>query len=321
MRELTTLENQQQAERLAGYLVSQSISSSVEQEDGHWIVWIINDDDRDAAQEIFTEFQKNPDDSRYSAGLVKAKKQARDEAATQRKIRRRQVDLTKRWSGHWWYAHPATTILIGISVLVAIVCTDWRNPEPGWLGLPALCNNDDSQVLKRLFITNYEFSGDFIVFPRSPFAPVMEGEVWRLVTPMFLHFGVLHLLFNMMWMKQLAAAVEFVKGTRRFLVLVLLMELPSSLAQFYWSGPLFGGMSGVVFGMIGYVWMKGKTQPHEGLALMPQTVIYAFLWLFLCMGGAVGHIANAAHLVGFGMGIFLGARAHLWKVLMRKLRS
>lgn len=321
MRELTTLENQQQAERLAGYLVSQSIPSSVEQEDGHWIVWITNDDDRDAAQEIFTEYQKNPDDSRYVAGLVKAKQQARDEAATQRKIRRRQVDLTKRWSGHWWYAHPATTVLIGISVLVAVVCTDWRNPEPGMLGLPALCNNDDSVIRKHLFITDFQIIDGQIYFPPSPFTAVFAGEFWRPVSPIFLHFGVLHLLFNMMWMKQLASAVEFVKGTRRYLILVFLMAVSSNLAQFYWSHPMFGGMSGVVFGMIGYVWMKGKTQPDEGLALMPQTVVYSFLWLFLCMGGAVGHIANAAHLVGFGMGIFLGARSYLWKLLLRKLRS
>jgi GlpG protein len=322
MRELTTFTNQQHAERLASYLVTQSIPSSVDEEQGQWVIWVVNDDDRDAALEILEVFQQNPDDSRYDAAFVQAKKLAKQEADVQKQIRRRQVDLTKRWSGHWWYAHPATAVLIGISVLVAIVCTDWTKLQRGMLGLPALCTNDDSPVLQRLFVIDFERSDSWIRYSSSPWVPfstVVSGEFWRPITPIFIHFGVLHILFNMMWMKQLATAVEFAKGTRQFLVLVCLIAATSNLAQFYWSGPRFGGMSGVVFGMIGYVWMQGKTRPQDGLGLPQQTIVYSILWLFLCMGGAFGAIANAAHLVGFGVGIFLGARKFLWKSLIRQL--
>lgn len=326
MRELTTFTNQQQAERLASYLVTQSIPSSVDEEDAQWVIWVVNDDDRGAALEILDTFQQNPDDSRYDAAFIQAKKLAKQEADVRKKVRKRQVDLTKRWSGHWWYAHPVTTVLIGISVLVAIVCTDWTNLQRGMLGLPALCTNFESPILTRLLILERVRIDPTSWQLLSPLKPVLTGEFWRPVTPIFIHFSVLHILFNMMWMKQLASAVEFAKGTRRYLVLVLILAVTSNLGECYWSlwngrFPLFGGMSGVVFGMIGYAWMQGKTQPHDGLGLPQQTIIYSILWLLLCMGGAFGAIANAAHLVGFGVGIFMGARRFLWKSFIKQLRS
>ena len=182
------------------------------------------------------------------------------------------------------------------------------------------CNKENSSFMNAMFITSFEIRDGWLYYSPSLLTPLKRGEVWRLVTPIFLHFGVLHILFNMMWMWRLGSAVEFVRGTRRYLVLVVLIAVISNVAQFWWSGhPRFGGMSGVVFGLIGYVWMKGRTQPHEGLAMSQQTVIYSFLWLFLCMGGAVGPIANAAHLVGLIVGMFFGARPGIWKWCLRKI--
>lgn len=317
MRELTVFADRDQAERLSAYLVTQAIPSEVDEEAGQWIIWVVNDDDREKAQKVLEEFRKDPDNESYRAAVGTVRKLAKQEASSERMARRRNVDLTKRWSGHWWYAHPANTIIISICVVVAIVCTDWTNLRPGWMGLPALCTKEESPILQRMYITDFTIADGWIHFPPNPFRPVLEGQFWRPITPIFLHFGVLHILFNMMWMRQLASAVEFVKGTRRYLGLVLLMAVISNVAQFYWSGPRFGGMSGVVFGMIGYVWMQGRTQPHEGLALRPETIAYSIFWLLLCMSGTVGPIANAAHLAGFGVGIFMGARRSLWKSLRR----
>ena len=325
MRELTTLNRQREAERLAGYLVTQSIPSSVEEENDRWVVWIVNDDDRETAQEVLEAFQQNPADNRYDTALVHAKKLAKQESGARKAIHRRQVDFAERWGSHSWNTHPATTTLIVISVLVAVVCTDWKRIEPGTLGLPALCTNQDSVLLRHLYVADLEIfvgrDGMRRIRYETPWNAVLRGEVWRPITPIFLHFTVLHILFNMIWMYQLASIVEFVKGTRQFLVLVFLIAVISNLAEFYWSGPRFGGMSGVVFGMIGYAWMHGKTQPHEGLGLRQETLVFAILWLFLCMGGVVGHVANAAHLVGFVVGIILGARQALWKSMTQWMGS
>ena len=68
----------------------------------------------------------------------------------------------------------------------------------------------------------------------------------------------------------------------------------------------FGGMSGVVYALFGYVWMKGRYEPEQGMILHPSTVQTMLLWLVLCMTGFLGNIANAAHVVGLVAGILFG---------------
>ncbi len=322
MRELSSFSTKAHAERLAGHLATQSILTRLEEEDGQWVLWIVNDDDRPAAEAALEEFRANPDDDRYVEAAGKARELARRTQQKRKQIKRREIDLTKRWSGSWWHAYPATYILIGISVAVAILCTDFRKRETGGWGMPALCNAHESALLQALYVTSLErFTGpdghSYVAYPRHVHTDVLKGQVWRPVAPIFLHFTVLHLLFNMMWLRSLGSSIEFVRGTRRFLVLVFVIAVLSNVAQFYWLGPRFGGMSGVVFGLIGYIWLKGKFQPHLGLGLPHQTLVYAFLWMFLCMTGSFGPIANAAHLGGLAVGVVIGARQEIWKRLRR----
>ncbi|MEZ6060585.1 MAG: rhomboid family intramembrane serine protease [Planctomycetaceae bacterium] len=317
MRELTSFSNKVHAERLAGFLATKSIHTRLDDEDDQWVLWIVNDDDRTAAEAELSAFLGNPDDPRYVEAAGKNRELEREAVQKRRRIRRREIDLTRRWSGSWWHAYPATYILIGICVAVAVVCTDFRQQQFGGFG-PALCNNEDSTLLEALYVTSStSFVGPdgraYIGYPRHVYHDVLKGEFWRPITPIFLHFGVLHLLFNMMWLRSLGSCVEFVRGTRRFLTLVVTIAVISNVAQFYVSGPHFGGMSGVVFGLIGYVWMKGRVQPELGLGLSHQTIVYAFLWLFLCMSGSFGPIANTAHVGGLIVGVLIGARKAIWR--------
>ncbi len=325
MRELISFADREQAHRLSAYLVTQSIPSEVEQEEAQWVVWVVNDDDRDNAAQILDQFRQDPDDERYRLARGTARQLEKQEADTQKQIRRPQVYLSTRWSGPWWDSHPGTTVLILISVLVAVLCTDWTKMDLR-AGVPRLCTNLHSPILLRLL-----FLESVVIDPDSwqlltPFEPTRQGEVWRLVTPIFIHFDVLHILFNMLWMYQLGGTVEFIKGTPRYLVLVLVMAVTSNLAQCYWTlwdgeFPFFGGMSGVVFGLIGFAWMQGTTRPEERLSLPPQLLFFAVLWMILCMGGIFGPIANAAHLIGFMSGVFMGAWHYLWKSAKRMLIS
>src|SRR5438270_379342 len=91
-------------------------------------------------------------------------------------------------------------------------------------------------------------------------------ELWRVVTPAFIHFSEFHILFNMLWLFSLGGQLELRYGSARLVVLVLLMAVPSNLCQYFFStiviegwkpvvtqsSPLFGGMSGVVFGLFGF---------------------------------------------------------------------
>lgn len=156
----------------------------------------------------------------------------------------------------------------------------------------------------------------------DPLVDVRKGQVWRLFTPMFLHFGILHLAFNMMWLWQFGVVLEIRFRSLRFLALVLVVAGLSDLAQGYWSGTNFGGMSGVNYGLFGFILLRSRLHPNPEFSMNSQTVAWMLIWLVVCFTGAVGPVANAAHLVGFLSGAAIGAgnaiQAGGWQVLRRR---
>jgi GlpG protein len=160
---------------------------------------------------------------------------------------------------------------------------------------------------------------------------ILHGEFWRLVTPIFLHFGIWHLLFDMYLLYYLGGAIESRRGAIRYLSLVLVLAVLSNLAQYFFGRPVmdgsaiklvpspyFGGMSGVDYGLFGYIWMKARFQPELGLRIDPSTVTLMMAWLILCMtpfadiiigGGA----ANGAHVGGLLAGMVIGYIPTVWR--------
>ncbi|PYK98399.1 MAG: hypothetical protein DME19_12705, partial [Verrucomicrobia bacterium] len=104
---------------------------------------------------------------------------------------------------------------------------------------------------------------------------IRHGELWRLVTPIFLHGGLMHILFNMLCLSDFGTMIERRQNTRVLTALVLVIAALSNLGQYLWQGPDFGGMSGVVYGLIGYIWMRGKFDPNSSLFLHSSTVTMA----------------------------------------------
>ena len=137
---------------------------------------------------------------------------------------------------------------------------------------------------------------------------VMSGQVWRLFTPMFMHFNIVHLAFNMLWLWSLGVIVERIQGSWMMLFVVLITAGLSNVAEFYAAGPLFGGMSGVVYGLLGYIWMQGKFNPWFMRKIRKEIVVMMLVWFVVCWTGLAGNIANIAHtaglLVGMGWGVF-----------------
>ncbi|HAZ79168.1 MAG TPA: hypothetical protein DCX08_04485 [Porticoccaceae bacterium] len=144
------------------------------------------------------------------------------------------------------------------------------------------------------------------------FSDFSGSQYWRIVTPIFLHFGLLHFVFNSLWLSMLGSRIEQHNGSLHLMMLVLVSGAMSNTAQFWWSGEVFfGGMSGVVYALIGYLWIAGMIFPQPENQLPKGIVIFMIGWLVLCMTPVVTFfigvgIANAAHLAGLVFGMMLG---------------
>ena len=180
-------------------------------------------------------------------------------------------------------------ILIAVSVVVAVLTR---------LGT-------DSETIKHLAITEFHIEGGLIRWFKG-LSEIKEGQVWRLFTPMFVHYGILHILFNMLWLKDLGGAIESREGTLKLALLVLFIAALSNVGQYLATGPAFGGMSGVVFGLLGYIWIRGRFDPRSGYHLERWIVMMMTIWFLLGVSGLIGNIANWAHGVGFALGIAWG---------------
>ena len=82
---------------------------------------------------------------------------------------------------------------------------------------------------------------------------IRQGQIWRLITPIFLHRDFLHILFNMAWFFLFGKQLDLKIGNKKMLILVLLIAIASNTAQYIMSGPYFIGISGVVVGVGGFI--------------------------------------------------------------------
>ena len=138
-----------------------------------------------------------------------------------------------------------------------------------------------------------------------------SGQVWRLLSPAFLHFGWMHLIFNMLWLWYFGRQVEALQGRTRMLTLLLLAGIGANLAQYATGTVLFGGMSGVDFALLGYVWLMSRRAPHSGFFVPQMLVVFMLGWLVFAMTDMAamvgfGNVANEAHLGGLVVGLALG---------------
>ncbi|MEA1063074.1 rhomboid family intramembrane serine protease GlpG [Erwinia sp. HR93] len=129
-------------------------------------------------------------------------------------------------------------------------------------------------------------------------------EIWRYFTHALLHFSLLHILFNLIWWWYLGGAMEKTLGSGKLLVLTLVSALFSGFVQHAFSGAWFGGLSGVVYALMGYVWLYGERQPEGGLYLERGIMVFAVLWLIVGWFDWFGmSIANGAHAAGLVIGL------------------
>ncbi len=138
---------------------------------------------------------------------------------------------------------------------------------------------------------------------------MQNNEWWRLITPMFIHFSLTHLVFNCLWIYVLGSKIEQIDGHITFISLVIFSSIISNLAQhFFGESALFGGLSGVIYGLLGYCMIIEIDTKQERYDLPPALYMFMLIWLILGFLGILnlfgfGNVANYAHLGGLISGI------------------
>ncbi|MBD8150171.1 rhomboid family intramembrane serine protease [Pseudomonas fluorescens] len=176
---------------------------------------------------------------------------------------------------------------------------------------------ENLQTMAWLTFLPFRVLGEYIQF--TPLADSLaSGQWWRLVTPMLIHFGILHLAMNGMWYWELGRRIEARQGGINLLGLTLLFSLASNYAQYVYGGPgLFGGLSGVLYGLLGHCWIFQLLAPNPAYRLPRGVLVMMLVWLLLCLSGLVsmigfGEIANAAHVGGLVIGCLTGLLGGLY---------
>ncbi|MCC3764770.1 rhomboid family intramembrane serine protease [Glycomyces sp. TRM65418] len=151
-------------------------------------------------------------------------------------------------------------------------------------------------------------------------APVVAaGGYYRMITGMFLHFGLIHLLFNMVVLWLLGRVLERDLGPARFLTAYMLSGLAGSVAVYLFSfGSVTAGASGAVYGLFGLMIMINRKlrRDNQGIyVLLGLNLVLTIVWGFSLaghVGGLVGGLICGAiltftprerrqlHWVGFG---------------------
>ncbi len=327
MRELCTAPDAQQASILVDYLLTQKIPAEIRLEEGQQVIWVKNEDDVDQAKAIWAEFQQCPHDSKYVASRKPAKVIRKQHEQANKKYEALYADAYDFWGRPAPGRVPLTMGLIILSVAVSVL-TQLGHNYPMSLHFtmtdrPIPLANDES--------LRAASDPDKMIYSIQTEC-WRRGEVWRFVTPIFLHFGPIHLVFNIYALFSLGGLVEFRKGRWWTLIFVLVAALASNFAEFYFpwvfefrpdfrnsiGAHLFGGMSGVNYAFFGYLLGKTYFGREPGLKI-PQDVIYMMLfWLVLCMTGWIGGIANTAHVAGLGVGLVVSQGPWAWRRYVAK---
>lgn len=323
MRQLGVLEHETHALRFRDHLATLQITAHVDEASQGWAVWVEDDDHLDRARQELTAFEQQPDAPLYVNAPRKAETFRQQADKHSRKQRVNYKDVRTDWQRRNTARPGPVSIIMMVLALAVGVTTGIGARYSRGLSLvlfqpPGEVEINDADASPVIDPMQHLLggAGNWWATHDGMFDAVLNGQLWRLITPIFLHFGVLHLVFNLSWLYMFGAMIEGRRGTLIFLGLALAGAVIGNLAEAMWiqldlfhalpdgqHWAAFGGLSGVNYAFFGYAWLLGKRRPHLGVVMKKPEVTLLFGWLLLCMTGLLGNIANAAHVAGLLVGI------------------
>ena len=267
---LIALKQERYARLLCHYLNQQGLSASVQAlaEENEFVVSVAASEHAEAARQIALEFINNPNHPRYQSAAWQAEENVSIKPEYEFKPALL-VDKIKR--------SPLTSIILILCLLVYGL---------SWLGL---------------------FQPLFHLLMMQPLGMLIQtNEWWRLLGPAFIHFSVMHIAFNLLWWGILGSKIESLMGKSMLLLVFVVSAVASNLAQTIVSGPNFGGLSGVVYALLGFCWWLGWLKPQWGIQLPKAVIGFMLVWLVLGYSDILWvNMANTAHSVGLISGCLL----------------
>lgn len=263
MRHLVTISQHNIALLFSNYLLSVNLRAQVIESGKDYAIYC-HEDDYQQAKTLFDEFIQQPEHPKYQQA-------AWDGGEVENFINHGPSLVSSFKQQFIAHAGPVTLVVFTLCWLIYIAS------NIGWY-------NDLKSLLS--FYNHLNLS-------------LLLTEPWRLIGPAFFHFSLLHIAFNTMWWWQLGGQIEQTEGKWSILQLFLLSATISNLGQFIVSGPNFGGLSGVVYAVVGYVWWVGWLAPQRGLQLSKPIIGFLLFWLLLGFAEVLPvNMANTAHLLG-----------------------
>ena len=188
-------------------------------------------------------------------------------------------------------------------------------PQPGFFITPLLIyGNLAVYLLMALSGFGFlQFQADDLMKMGANFRPdTVNGQWWRLLTSVFLHGGLMHLLANMYGLFYIGSILEPLLGRTRFLGAYLICGIFGSLASVGWyEATVSVGASGAIFGMYGLflaLLLAKKFHPEFAQTFLSSTLIFVAFNLLMGFQGGIDNAAHIGGLVsGFAAGWFLKA--------------
>lgn len=308
MRCLGQINGRSAAESFVAYLLTQDITTQIEavgepvNKGGTetWEIWVRDEDKMDVARAELIQFVDNPRDPKYTAALTQAKsilaEREKKKQKAARNLRRVEMRGPSRLGGGGSIP-PLTLTLLILSIGISLM-SSFNRPKPS--------NDWGRAIVEKL---SFVSPVDYLLSEGDPAASLKKGELWRMITPIFLHMGMFHLAMNMFVLVSFGRMVERWVGTPRYALFVLLLAIGPNLLQglapaWLHGNPLFGGMSGVLYGLFGYVWIRTSIDPSLGISIpFPMVVIFVGL-IVVGLSGIVPNwqYADLCHLGGLLIG-------------------
>jgi GlpG protein len=259
------------------WLKDQHVQHRITEESGHQVLWLENPEHAEPVLAALDRFLSEPE---------------------LRETVHRQNESPVFVGGRWQPAPRHAPLVLGVIIFAVIMV---------WL--TSMGQNDLAAAMMIIDPRSYDWMS-LAGRVHGLTDTLASGQIWRVITPDFLHFSWSHVIFNSVMLWFLGSQVEWFDGRARLIVLFLVTSVLSNGLQYFVSGPLFGGLSGVVYGILGYCWLSQRRVPR--FQFPPALVTFAVVWMVIGFTPltevlGLGRMANEAHLGGFIAGLALAA--------------